>query len=134
MTNSTLNRIVDCAHHHKIQTPQDLKRETVWADSDLYTTKVLSLIQRHAALCTSLFISTPLRQDTHMALSITNSTAIPTMPQPPSSSDASLPVKRHTAKCSACGQEGHNARNHSCSRHLSHVSAGNKENIVSLLN
>ncbi|KAI6103603.1 hypothetical protein F5141DRAFT_1007446, partial [Pisolithus sp. B1] len=110
MTNSTLDRIVDCAHHQKIQMPQDLKRETVWADSDLYASEVLSLVQRHAALCTSLFISTLLRQDTCMALSITNRITVPTMPQPTSRGDSSLPMKHHTAKCSACSQEGHNCK------------------------
>ncbi|KAI5983341.1 P-loop containing nucleoside triphosphate hydrolase protein [Pisolithus albus] len=54
MTNSTLDRIIDCAHHHKILTPQDLKRETTWADSDLYAGEVLSLIERHAALLSSI--------------------------------------------------------------------------------
>ncbi|KAI6106354.1 hypothetical protein EDD16DRAFT_1713589 [Pisolithus croceorrhizus] len=68
MTDLMLNHIVDCAHHQKIQTPQDLKRETMWANSNLYASKVLSLIERHATLCKSLYISTPLRQSLGSAL------------------------------------------------------------------
>ncbi|KAI6108566.1 hypothetical protein EDD16DRAFT_1488236 [Pisolithus croceorrhizus] len=49
MMNSTLDHIINCMHHHKIQTPQDLKKETIWADSDLYANEVISLIQRHAS-------------------------------------------------------------------------------------
>ncbi|KAI6097501.1 hypothetical protein F5141DRAFT_1011223, partial [Pisolithus sp. B1] len=110
MMNSTLDCIINCTHHQKIQTPQDLKRETVWADNNLYASEVLSLVQRHAALHTSLFISTLLRQDTHMALSITNCITVPTVLQPTSRGDSSIPVKRRTAKCSACSQEGHNCK------------------------
>ncbi|KAI6004190.1 P-loop containing nucleoside triphosphate hydrolase protein [Pisolithus albus] len=119
MTNSTLDRIIDCAHHHKIQTPQDLKRETVWADSNLYAAEVVSLVQRHAALRTLLFISTPLRQDARTTLSIANPITVPvptpdpTMPQLTSSGNSSLPMKRRAAKCSACGQEGHNGSSQS---------------------
>ncbi|KIK18680.1 hypothetical protein PISMIDRAFT_14176 [Pisolithus microcarpus 441] len=34
MTGTMLDRIVDSAHHHKIQTCQDLRRETGWMNSD----------------------------------------------------------------------------------------------------
>ncbi|KAI6097400.1 hypothetical protein EV401DRAFT_1879803, partial [Pisolithus croceorrhizus] len=118
MTNSTLDHIVDCTHHHKIQTPQDLKRETTWADSNLYASEVLSLIERHAALHKSLYISTPLRQ---LSASVSASVSASTLP--------TLPAKRRATKCSTCGQEGHNAHNHLCWKHLSNVSPENKENI-----
>lgn len=61
MPNYVLNRVVDCAHHHKLQTIQDLRKETTWSDVDRFGEEVLAIIQRHAALCPSPFCSTPLR-------------------------------------------------------------------------
>ncbi|KIJ14139.1 hypothetical protein PAXINDRAFT_79821 [Paxillus involutus ATCC 200175] len=95
MPNSTLDRIIDCAHHRKIQTHQDLKRETGWTDSDQFGNEVIALIQRHATPRPSLFASTPLRPSTMTTLSATN--------LPPS------PTKRRN-RCGACGQEGHNSK------------------------
>ncbi|KAI5995606.1 hypothetical protein EDD15DRAFT_2164647 [Pisolithus albus] len=135
MTSTTLNRIVDCAHHRKIQTLEDLKRETGWMNSDRYGDEVISLIQQHAAPTTSLLISTPLRlRGTAL---VGEETATP----------SNVPMKRRS-RCSACGQEGHNgkfsdlypmpsysfwpARNQVCTKHASHVSAGNKENVSQL--
>ncbi|KAI5982404.1 P-loop containing nucleoside triphosphate hydrolase protein [Pisolithus albus] len=60
MCNTTLGRIVNCAHHHKINSIQDLRRETAWPDADRYGGEVLSLIQRHAVPLASPFISIPL--------------------------------------------------------------------------
>lgn len=48
MPNDTLDRIVDCAHHRKIQTPQDLKRETKWSKSEQFADDIIALIQKHA--------------------------------------------------------------------------------------
>ncbi|KAI6100667.1 hypothetical protein EDD16DRAFT_1492516, partial [Pisolithus croceorrhizus] len=118
MTNSMLDRIVDCVHHHKIQMPQDLKRETMWADSDLYAGEVISLIERHTVLHQPLYVSTPLRQQASMALTSTSGSTLPT-----------LPMKHRATKCSACGQEGHNTRNCVCTKHPSNAMAGNKENV-----
>ncbi|KAI6011187.1 hypothetical protein EDC04DRAFT_2580611 [Pisolithus marmoratus] len=86
MSDSMLSCIVDCAHHHKIETYEDLKRETGWIDSKLYGDEVLSLIQRHACPLSSVFISTPLSCGTSSTITT------PTCP----------------SKCSACSQEGHN--------------------------
>ncbi|KAI6114445.1 hypothetical protein F5141DRAFT_1001899 [Pisolithus sp. B1] len=107
MSNSTLDCIIDCAHHHKIETCQDLKREM---DSDVYGDEVLTLIQRHVPPLPSVFISTPLSCST--TSSITTPTVIP-LPQ----------------MCSACSQEGHNVCSHVCLNHPSHISAENKENV-----
>ncbi|KAI6026279.1 hypothetical protein BKA83DRAFT_4050317 [Pisolithus microcarpus] len=140
MCNATLERIVDCAHHHKISTIQDLKRETTWLDADQYGGEVLSLIRRHAAPLVSLFISTPLRETMSPSNVLTTSHASPS-PTPNSI------ITRRKAKCSACGQEGHNgklsrpsiidpslitdlARNRICPRRSSHaISAVGKENV-----
>ncbi|KIN93626.1 hypothetical protein M404DRAFT_170778 [Pisolithus tinctorius Marx 270] len=132
MSDATLDRIVDCAHHHKIQTCQDLRRETGWIDSDLYGNEVLALIKSHSAPCPSIFVSTPLRQG--MTTGVPASTTSP-LPQfqltaMSFSSSSSLPTTRKRQnKCSACGQEGHNVHNRICPNHPSHVIAGNKENV-----
>ncbi|KAI6119143.1 hypothetical protein EDD16DRAFT_1480363, partial [Pisolithus croceorrhizus] len=105
MTDLMLDCIINCAHHRKIQTPQDLKRETMWANSDLYTSKVLSLIERHAALHKSLIINTtaiPTVLTTPLQASASASVSASTLP--------TLPAKCHATKCSTCGQEGHNGK------------------------
>ncbi|KAI6000634.1 hypothetical protein EDD15DRAFT_2193205 [Pisolithus albus] len=147
MTSTTLNRIVDCAHHRKIQTLEDLKRETGWMNSDRYGDEVIRLIQQHAAPTTSLLISTPLRlrgtalvsEETATPSSSSQFTPSSSHFTPPSSSShltavfsatgdsSNIPMKCRS-RCSACGQEGHNARNRVCTKHASHISAGNKEN------
>ncbi|KIK91052.1 hypothetical protein PAXRUDRAFT_13993 [Paxillus rubicundulus Ve08.2h10] len=43
MTNVLLDRIIDCAHHHKIHTIQELWKETSWTDSEKYG-EVLTII------------------------------------------------------------------------------------------
>ncbi|KAI6123009.1 hypothetical protein EDD17DRAFT_1780857 [Pisolithus thermaeus] len=60
MCSAMLECIVDCAHHHKLSSIQDLKRETGWPDADQYRGEILSLIQRHVAPLASPFVSTPL--------------------------------------------------------------------------
>ncbi|KIK12850.1 hypothetical protein PISMIDRAFT_120112 [Pisolithus microcarpus 441] len=144
MTATTLNRVVDCAHHHKIQTREDLKRETAWMNSDQYGDEIVNLIKQHAAPATSLLVSTPLRIR-GMALGGDQTAGPSTSPHltPPSSSlrfttvfsasgeSSNIPSKRRS-RCSACGQEGHNARNRVCPKHPSHVSTGDKENVSQL--
>ncbi|KAI6037239.1 hypothetical protein BKA83DRAFT_4041397, partial [Pisolithus microcarpus] len=112
MTNTMLNRIIDCVHHQKILTCQDLKRETGWMNSDRFGDEVVKLIQQHAMPTASLLVSTPLR---HRGAAIDTELA-----------DGPLSL---SFRCSACGQEGHNARNQVCPKHPSHVSTSDKENV-----
>ncbi|KAI6127280.1 hypothetical protein F5141DRAFT_1060849 [Pisolithus sp. B1] len=58
MTSTMLNYIVNCVHHQKIQTCQDLKREAGWMNSNWFGDEVLNLIQQHAAptMATSLLL------------------------------------------------------------------------------
>ncbi|KAI6101838.1 hypothetical protein F5141DRAFT_1008755 [Pisolithus sp. B1] len=121
MTSTMLNCIVDCAHHCKILTCEDLKRETRWMNSDWYGDEVINLIQQHAAPTTSLLVSMPLIPR-GMALS-GEQTAGPSLSSQftPSSSShftavflassdsSNIPVKHHS-RCSTCGQEGHNGK------------------------
>ncbi|KAI6111299.1 hypothetical protein F5141DRAFT_1063610 [Pisolithus sp. B1] len=44
MCNAMLECIVNCAHHHKISSIQDLRREMTWPDVDQHGGEVLSLI------------------------------------------------------------------------------------------
>ncbi|KAI6109395.1 hypothetical protein EDD16DRAFT_1479995 [Pisolithus croceorrhizus] len=117
MCSAMLECIVDCTHHHKLSSIQDLKRETGWLDADQYGGEILSLIQRHIAPLASPFISTPLQQ-----------TISP--PNVLATSHANPSVGWCKVKCSTCGQDGHNARNRICSRHPSHVgTVVGKENV-----
>ncbi|KAI6002196.1 hypothetical protein F5J12DRAFT_684742, partial [Pisolithus orientalis] len=77
MSDATLDCIVSCMHHHKIQTCQDLRRETGWIDSDLYGNEVPVLIKSHSAPCPSIFISTPLRQGTTTSIPASTTSLLP---------------------------------------------------------
>ncbi|EGO01419.1 hypothetical protein SERLA73DRAFT_70610 [Serpula lacrymans var. lacrymans S7.3] len=119
MTDNIVDRIVECAHYHKIKDLSKLKKETKWIQSEKYGAEVIALIQCHApwpvGATASPFASTPLR---------------------PSASTGSIstttPVLPRKNKCGACGLEGHNARNWVCvnhpSRSLSSMAITNKEN------
>ncbi|KAI6020766.1 hypothetical protein BKA83DRAFT_4055667 [Pisolithus microcarpus] len=50
MTSTMLNCIVNCAHHQKILTCQDLKRETRWMNSNWFGDEIVNIIQQHAAV------------------------------------------------------------------------------------
>ena len=47
MPNDVLAQIVDCAHHFKIKTLDDLSRETRWDEAERYGQEVISLITEH---------------------------------------------------------------------------------------
>jgi len=105
MCKSTLERIVDCAHHHKINSVSDLKRETGWPDADQFGSEIITLIHAYSPSLPSPFVSTPLRPTTSMA--VNTPPALPDRCPTPCPSSASTVQKRKN-KCSACGQEGHN--------------------------
>ncbi|KIJ12625.1 hypothetical protein PAXINDRAFT_82527, partial [Paxillus involutus ATCC 200175] len=129
MWNATVERIIDCAHHRKITSVPELKRETGWSDADQFGSEIIALVQRHAAPLPTPFVSTPLR----LTASGTVNTALPLLldtapasPCPPPNTSA--PKRKN--RCGACGQEGHNARNRTCSKHPSHTAtAAGKENV-----
>ncbi|KIK96247.1 hypothetical protein PAXRUDRAFT_138923 [Paxillus rubicundulus Ve08.2h10] len=136
MPNSILERIVDCAHHRKINNAQDLKCETGWSDAEQYGTKIIALLQRHAPPLSTPFITTPLRP---LTCSIVNaspsqlgppSATIPTGASAPSNSPSVAVVSKRQIKCGACGGVGHNARNQLCPKHPSHMNNQNKENTT----
>ncbi|KAG1842096.1 hypothetical protein C8R48DRAFT_619786 [Suillus tomentosus] len=86
MPNAILDRIIDSAHHRKIQTVQDLKRETGWTDAEKFGDDVVVIVRAHAP---TPFATNPLRPLT-------------AVPHPIGGSST------RKNKCSACRQEGHN--------------------------
>jgi ATP-dependent DNA helicase RecQ len=62
MSNEVLQRIVDCAHEYKIDTREDLAKETRWTGVHDHSTTVITLIKAHRPkpLPPPLLTSTPL--------------------------------------------------------------------------
>jgi len=46
MPDSVLDCIIDCAHHHKISTIDDLHKETEWSAADRFGSDVIAIVQR----------------------------------------------------------------------------------------
>jgi hypothetical protein len=46
MPDSVLDRIIDCAHQHKISTIDDLRKETKWSAADRFGSDVIAIVQR----------------------------------------------------------------------------------------
>ena len=67
MPNSILECIVDCAHHNKIETLQDLKKETGWTEADRLGSEVIALVQHHVPPRSSPLVSTPLSRQVSQA-------------------------------------------------------------------
>ncbi|KIK73188.1 hypothetical protein PAXRUDRAFT_123326, partial [Paxillus rubicundulus Ve08.2h10] len=105
MPDAILDRIVDAAHHCKVNSIQDLKRETGWTDSYAYGDDVVTIIRRHAIPLPSPFVTTPLRLNASTSIA------------GPSDQHSCITATKRCNKCSACGQEGHNARNRVCHNH-----------------
>jgi ATP-dependent DNA helicase RecQ len=63
MSNEVLQRVVDCAHEYKIETKDDLAKETRWTGVHNHAADVIALIKTHRPkpLPTPLLTSTPLR-------------------------------------------------------------------------
>ncbi|KIK79487.1 hypothetical protein PAXRUDRAFT_161202 [Paxillus rubicundulus Ve08.2h10] len=129
MPNTTLDHIVNCTHHHKIHTAQDLKQETGWMDTEHFGMEVMAIIQRHALPLPSPFVSMPLRPTSSNNISITSHLRPPTPSSPISHMIHLLNIPKWHNKCSACGHEGHNAHNRICVQHPSQTSASEKENV-----
>ncbi|KAG2140003.1 hypothetical protein BD769DRAFT_1350302 [Suillus cothurnatus] len=45
MPDSVLDRIINCAHHHKISTIDDLHKETKWSAADCFGSDVIAIVQ-----------------------------------------------------------------------------------------
>lgn len=97
MSTDLLDRIVDLAHYHKINTLDDLRQQISWTFTDSHGPKILRLITQHLpSIQSSPFVSTPLQWRTRDAL-----TSAPASPSPV------MPAKRQI-KCGACSAVGHN--------------------------
>ncbi|KAF7371520.1 P-loop containing nucleoside triphosphate hydrolase protein [Mycena venus] len=102
MSNEMLQRIVDCAHFYKIESREQLDKETRWAGTTEFGDEVITLIQEHCPkpLAPVESDSTPLaaRNDNTVASSATTKVVKP-------------------RKCSKCGSSGHIASNKKCLLH-----------------
>lgn len=145
MTDETVDRIVDCAHYHKVQSLADLKKETGWVDADRFSNEIIELTNTHSPLPATPFVLTPLRPTTMSGILNVDS---PLSMHPPSVPFVDRPPTKRAIRCSACSQEGHNgkhcftrdryfiiagtlnltARNRACPNHPSRPTA-NKENV-----
>ena len=102
MPNAVLDRIVDCAHHFKIDTKEDLARETRWDESEAWGVEIVQLIRYHI----------PKPQPRSLT------TLAPIQPASSDHDIASAPApvgrgkERAKQKCSACGLLGHNSLFH----------------------
>ncbi|KAF8219277.1 hypothetical protein L208DRAFT_1341853, partial [Tricholoma matsutake] len=108
MPNEVLNRIIDCAHYHKINSTSELKNETRWDEIEQCGDEVLEIIQclRPQVSAASPLTTTPLR-----------TLPTPIRPSTPALNLASpnLPTSTTTAnhsksRCSTCGLVGHNGK------------------------
>ncbi|KAJ6570683.1 P-loop containing nucleoside triphosphate hydrolase protein [Mycena sp. CBHHK59/15] len=99
MSNEVLQRIVDCAHVYKIQSIEQLARETRWAGATEFGFEVVALINEHRPVPTPpiLLTSTPL-----------------------SVRDENTP-STNSRKCSKCKATGHIASNRKCPYHPLHA-------------
>ncbi|KAI0694634.1 hypothetical protein BC835DRAFT_1306252 [Cytidiella melzeri] len=87
-----LARIVDCAHHGKIESTEDLVRETKWAGVEVYGDEVLQLIRQvHPPARPPAFTTVELR-DSRTSDSTPEVTAL---------------APKAQRKCGACRQTGH---------------------------
>ncbi|KAI0337895.1 P-loop containing nucleoside triphosphate hydrolase protein, partial [Trametopsis cervina] len=102
MPDETLRRIVDCVHHHKINSGEDIRRETKWGRADQYGAELVMLIrelypvvdvQPRAAMSTAPL----LRGTTTVVAAVTKAARIMT--------------------CGACGKEGHTKRSKTCEQY-----------------
>ncbi|KAG1862650.1 P-loop containing nucleoside triphosphate hydrolase protein [Suillus subluteus] len=129
MSDSILDHLVNCAHHEKIKTIEDLRKETHWPATAKYGPEVLTIIHRiiPVKVVSMASTNTPLQCG---PLSI--------VANPPRGGNVALPstvsVVKKTNRCSACQQEGHNKHNHICPLHPTHnatrTSTTDKENTL----
>jgi len=105
---SILNRILDLAHAHKINSVLDLKNQTSWCFAEEYGRDIIRLIKQHCpssqpgqASMSSLFVSTPLRSRPDTVNSSTHHTLLPT-----------LLKTRAPPQCGECGIVGHRSESY----------------------
>ncbi|KAG1724774.1 hypothetical protein EDB19DRAFT_1644335, partial [Suillus lakei] len=105
MADSVLDRLVNCTHHEKIRTIEDLHKETHCLSTDKFGSEVLAIIHciiPVKAIIRAALTKAPLQCD-----------PLSTTSNPPRTGNVTLPstvsgVKK-TNRCSTCQQEGHNS-------------------------
>ncbi|KIK90837.1 hypothetical protein PAXRUDRAFT_151046, partial [Paxillus rubicundulus Ve08.2h10] len=111
MCSAIIKCIVNCAHHHKIASVQELKRETGWSDADQFSGEVITLVQRYAAPLATPFMSTRLRLITSSTINATQALQVPLLLNTTQAGPSNVNVLGTKRKigCGACGEEGHNS-------------------------
>ncbi|KAF7338859.1 p-loop containing nucleoside triphosphate hydrolase protein [Mycena sanguinolenta] len=106
MSNEILERIVDCAHHFKIQSVEQLTRETRWAFASEFGMAVVDLIKEHRP-----WPEPPPAPETSTPLA-------------PRNNNDETPTGRsiQVRKCSKCQASDHIASNRKCPFHPHHQS------------
>ncbi|KAJ7733400.1 P-loop containing nucleoside triphosphate hydrolase protein [Mycena maculata] len=102
MSNEVLQRIVDCAHFHKIQSTEQLARETRWAGAGEFGEAVVALIKEHR----------PALEEPQAALLTTAPLGSHT-----TNIETSIGRSVQLRKCSKCHSAGHIASNRKCPLH-----------------
>jgi hypothetical protein len=101
MSDSILNCFVNCAHHEKMKTIEDLCKENHWPATDKYRPEVLNIIHHiiPVKVISVALTNTPLQHGPLL--------------NPPRGGNVALPstvsVVKKMNRCSTCQQEGHNS-------------------------
>ncbi|KIJ04929.1 hypothetical protein PAXINDRAFT_21786 [Paxillus involutus ATCC 200175] len=133
MPDSVLERIIACAHHLKISTVDDLRRETRWSGTDKFGSEVISVIHCIIPVPVSApaFSTTPLQRRSVPQSAATSATISNSLAVYPDETNhgQSIATSAKKNKCGACGLEGHNKRNRICAMHPNRQAMPNdKEN------
>ncbi|KII86189.1 hypothetical protein PLICRDRAFT_114321, partial [Plicaturopsis crispa FD-325 SS-3] len=100
MSDEIVDRLVECAHAHKLTNVEGIKKETRWrADwAEKYGPSLLELVTAHyPAPAPPATVLRPGALETNLANTATNRSPVV----------AATTQKRKTIKCSRCNQEGH---------------------------
>ncbi|KAJ7721901.1 P-loop containing nucleoside triphosphate hydrolase protein [Mycena metata] len=104
MSNEVLQRIVDCAHFHKIRSTEQLARETRWASAGEFGAEVLALILEHRPPPVEAPPAPPV--------------LVTVTPLGPSATNAETTGRSvRVRKCNKCRTPGHIASNRKCPFH-----------------
>ncbi|KIJ06725.1 hypothetical protein PAXINDRAFT_91575 [Paxillus involutus ATCC 200175] len=114
MPDSVLEHIIACAHHLKISTVDDLRRETRWSGTDKFGSEVISVIHCIIPVPVSApaFSTTPLQRRSVPQSAATSATISNSLAVYPDETNhgQSIATSAKKNKCGVCGLEGHNSK------------------------
>ncbi|RPD52130.1 hypothetical protein L227DRAFT_515313 [Lentinus tigrinus ALCF2SS1-6] len=105
-----IDRIVDLAHARKLDTVQDLEKQTKWCFSARYGADILRIVHVHFPknLPPSPFVSTPLSSRT--LANIDHPTSASSSRRQAAHSPLAGRVRRAPPTCGVCGEKGHRSK------------------------